>query len=246
MATERYIHDSVPQNDFNKEDDPHLNKWKSSSESIDESEKSPSGGFDCNICLDTVHDPVVTLCGHLYCWPCIYKWMHHHKTTPDLPDKKIVLCPVCKNEVSQKTIVPLYGRGQTTETLSENKSVDGDITIPRRPPSPRCSLNSIPAQQVNNRNYQHAPMPITMHGFGGVTMTNMINPLSPTTGMLGEIVYESIFGNAHSSLFTYPNSYNLAGISTQRARRQAIQADRSLSRICFFLLCCVMLCLLLF
>ncbi|CAH8279553.1 unnamed protein product [Arabidopsis lyrata] len=28
-----------------------------------------SGCFDCNICLETAHDPVVTLCGHLYCWP---------------------------------------------------------------------------------------------------------------------------------------------------------------------------------
>ena len=32
--------------------------------------------FDCNICLETAHDPVVTLCGHLYCWPCLYKRVH--------------------------------------------------------------------------------------------------------------------------------------------------------------------------
>lgn len=28
------------------------------------SERKPT--FDCNICLDTVSSPVVTLCGHLY------------------------------------------------------------------------------------------------------------------------------------------------------------------------------------
>ena len=29
--------------------------------------------FACNICLELAQDPVVTQCGHLYCWPCIYK-----------------------------------------------------------------------------------------------------------------------------------------------------------------------------
>lgn len=235
---DQYLQDPTPQN-FNKQDDMSLNKWKSTNESLDESENNPSSGFDCNICLDSVHDPVVTLCGHLYCWPCIYKWIHHQKTTQN------VQCPVCKSEISQKTIVPLYGRGQTTE----EKSQDVDITVPRRPASPR---SMVPAQQVHNRGYQQAPMALAMNNVGGMTMTNLINPTSPTTGMLGEIVYERIFGNAgnygnsHPSLFAYPNSYNLAGISTQRARRHAMQADRSLNRICFFLLCCVMLCLLLF
>lgn len=29
--------------------------------------------FDCHICFDSPNDPVVTPCGHLYCWSCIYK-----------------------------------------------------------------------------------------------------------------------------------------------------------------------------
>lgn len=33
------------------------------------------GAFECNICLDVATDPVVTQCGHLYCWPCIYKYV---------------------------------------------------------------------------------------------------------------------------------------------------------------------------
>lgn len=31
--------------------------------------------FDCNICLESVEEPVVTRCGHLYCWSCLYKWL---------------------------------------------------------------------------------------------------------------------------------------------------------------------------
>ena len=31
-----------------------------------------AAAFECNICLEIASDPVITLCGHLYCWPCIY------------------------------------------------------------------------------------------------------------------------------------------------------------------------------
>ena len=32
--------------------------------------------FLCAICLDTVSDePVVTRCGHIFCWPCLYQWL---------------------------------------------------------------------------------------------------------------------------------------------------------------------------
>ena len=44
--------------------------------------------FICNICLEiTNKDPVVTQCGHLYCWPCLYRWLNTQQTP---------CCPVCK------------------------------------------------------------------------------------------------------------------------------------------------------
>mmetsp|Transcript_11894 Transcript_11894/g.46063 ORF Transcript_11894/g.46063 Transcript_11894/m.46063 type:complete len:139 (-) Transcript_11894:2778-3194(-) len=30
--------------------------------------------FECNICLELAQEPIVTQCGHLYCWSCIYKF----------------------------------------------------------------------------------------------------------------------------------------------------------------------------
>jgi hypothetical protein len=33
------------------------------------------GGFECNICLDQSREPVTTLCGHLFCWPCLWRWL---------------------------------------------------------------------------------------------------------------------------------------------------------------------------
>ncbi|KAH7351746.1 hypothetical protein KP509_19G013000 [Ceratopteris richardii] len=63
------------------------------------------GSFDCHICLDVAQEPVVTVCGHLFCWPCIYEWLHVHSPAKD--------CPVCKACVGDDgKIVPLYGKGK--------------------------------------------------------------------------------------------------------------------------------------
>ena len=29
--------------------------------------------IQCNICLDTARDAVVSMCGHLFCWPCLHQ-----------------------------------------------------------------------------------------------------------------------------------------------------------------------------
>ncbi|KAK1286822.1 E3 ubiquitin-protein ligase RMA3 [Acorus calamus] len=34
-----------------------------------------SAFFNCNVCFDTARNPVVSLCGHLYCWSCLYRWL---------------------------------------------------------------------------------------------------------------------------------------------------------------------------
>ncbi|XP_047048048.1 uncharacterized protein LOC124653037 isoform X2 [Lolium rigidum] len=59
--------------------------------------------FECNICLDAAKEPVVTPCGHLFCWPCLYQWLHAHSTHSE--------CPVCKGEVLEVNVTPIYGRG---------------------------------------------------------------------------------------------------------------------------------------
>ena len=35
--------------------------------------EAAASAFECNVCLELASDPVVTLCGHLYCWPCLYR-----------------------------------------------------------------------------------------------------------------------------------------------------------------------------
>lgn len=32
--------------------------------------------FECNICLDDVREPIVTQCGHLFCWYVCYSYTY--------------------------------------------------------------------------------------------------------------------------------------------------------------------------
>uniref|UniRef100_A0A7S2V596 RING-type E3 ubiquitin transferase n=1 Tax=Fibrocapsa japonica TaxID=94617 RepID=A0A7S2V596_9STRA len=96
--------------------------------------------FECNICLDLVHEPVVTRCGHLFCWSCLYRWLNVNRTD----------CPVCKAGVSQDNVIPIYTRGaEEQDPRTKPRHSEGEH-IPQRPagqrPEPR------PPQNNNNIN----------------------------------------------------------------------------------------------
>ncbi|KAF8411159.1 hypothetical protein HHK36_003702 [Tetracentron sinense] len=144
MAMEQYFQESVTRNEVEKEKS-HLRKWDSVSAMAMASDNS-NGCFDCNICLDSAQDPVVTLCGHLYCWPCIYKWTHLQSASPTQNHQP--QCPVCKADVSHTTVVPLFGRGLTsTQTESEGKGSSLGLVIPRRPLA--CGVHTLLASTTS-------------------------------------------------------------------------------------------------
>ncbi|GMJ13058.1 RING membrane-anchor 1 [Hibiscus trionum] len=245
MATEQYFEDA--NEPLSGEGKVSLEKWENSLSSVMGSDDDPSAGFDCNICLESVQDPVVTLCGHLYCWPCIYKWLCFQTISTENLDQKHQQCPVCKADVSHATLIPLYGRGVTTNASTGN--------TPKRPLGPSCGLGRI--RSLNTTDGLQFQQPFDHHGYsyqGGYPDSSMLSPggtaisvPDPVTRMLGEMVYTRVFGNTMSTdLYTNPNSYNLAGSTSRRIRRQLMQADKSLSRISFFLCYCIFFCLLLF
>ncbi|KAH9748677.1 E3 ubiquitin-protein ligase RMA3 [Citrus sinensis] len=146
-------------------------EWKSIASAATGSENY-NGCFDCNICLDFAYDPVVTLCGHLYCWPCIYKWLHVQSAS--LASDEHPQCPVCKADISHTTMVPLYGRGQTpTESEPEGKVSHRGTVIPPRPPAFGNQALLYPTsntgQQLPYRNpYQSQNYdPHGQHSYGG-------------------------------------------------------------------------------
>jgi len=56
--------------------------------------------LECVICLQYPTDPIVTQCGHMYCWQCIRQW---------LSNKSEMTCAVCKNGVDLNNVIPLFG-----------------------------------------------------------------------------------------------------------------------------------------
>lgn len=237
-------------------------KWKAISAPRD----NEGGCFDCNICLESAYEPVVTICGHLYCWPCIYKWLHL-QMSEDESNQEEQTCPVCKANISQASLVPLYGRG-TSPSDSNGKKPNLGLVIPNRP-SP-CGLNTLisnttsashssqqlhpnyfqsQAESQSFHHQQYFPHPYEGQAANASTYlggTAMASYFSPTIGMFGEMVYARMFRSSYTSLYPFPASNPPTGISSPRLRRQELQLDKSLNRLSIFLFCCIILCLLVF
>uniref|UniRef100_A0A3B3DBG2 RING-type E3 ubiquitin transferase n=1 Tax=Oryzias melastigma TaxID=30732 RepID=A0A3B3DBG2_ORYME len=78
--------------------------------------------FECNICLDTARDAVISMCGHLF-------W-YDTKTFPSRQQ-----CPVCKAGISREKVIPLYGRGSSSQE-------DPRLKTPPRPQGQRTEPES--------------------------------------------------------------------------------------------------------
>lgn len=213
------------QNQFNAAGIP---TSSSSSHRIEESKGmavSPSSGnintfgadhdvaFSCNICLEGVkdRDPVVTQCGHLYCWPCLYRWLHarHGDGT----------CPVCKANVSQENVIPIFIRGSTTDPRHK-PSAESD-NIPSRPQAHR------PEPAMDHNANGNLPFGGTFNAqFGGSSFA------------AGFGFFPSLFGLQFQSFAPAP------AIAATDAEEEAQR--KYLSRVLLFLGLSVILCLLFF
>ncbi|XP_061343107.1 E3 ubiquitin-protein ligase RMA1H1-like [Gastrolobium bilobum] len=229
--------------------------WKTIPNAVTETENS-NGCFDCNICLDSAHEPVVTLCGHLYCWRCIYKWLHVQSAS--LAPDEHPQCPVCKDDISHTTMVPLYGRGHSPACNEhDGKASRRDTFVPPRPPASGAqsllATSSQSGQQLPYRNpyqSQHFNPSLYQDEDDTSQMLNLGATMAPgfpnlVVGMFGEMFCTRVLGNSEN-LYSYPNSYHMMGRNSPRLRRQEMQADKSLNRISVFLLCCFLLCLIVF
>jgi hypothetical protein len=94
--------------------------------------------FDCPICLEGVNEePVVTPCGHLFCWGCLYRWIH-----PRLSPQETMYLEVMVSSSSSAT----PGSTTTTATSSSKRAPPASVIPPSRlfhpqqPPSCSCPV----------------------------------------------------------------------------------------------------------
>ncbi|KAK3014623.1 hypothetical protein RJ639_008541 [Escallonia herrerae] len=105
---------------------------------------SDGGSFyDCNICLDMAKEPILTCCGHLFCWSCFYQLPFVDSTAKE--------CPVCKGEVTNLSVTPIYGNGNNTRV----PDLESGLMVPPRPQARR--VESVRQQRVN-RGISHIPV----------------------------------------------------------------------------------------
>ncbi|KAM7508968.1 hypothetical protein LguiA_019421 [Lonicera macranthoides] len=88
-------------------------------------------------------EPILTCCGHLFCWVCFFKLPYVDSTAKE--------CPVCKGEVTDTNITPIYGNGNDTRVL-EMESTDSKL-----PPRPRARRVESVRQQLVNRGASNVP-----------------------------------------------------------------------------------------
>ncbi|XP_021314839.1 E3 ubiquitin-protein ligase RMA1H1 isoform X3 [Sorghum bicolor] len=201
--------------------------------------------FDCNICLECATEPVVTLCGHLYCWPCIYEWLRPDAEADAMSSARRQ-CPVCKAAVSPDALGPLYGRGGSSSS-AKKPPPRGLASIPCRP-----ALRQSAQDGGGHHHHRHAETDAHAHAaqfdallptpFGGRGMMR-----STAGGMLGgmavAVLPMVLRGQAQPPAMHYSGTYHLM---SPRQRRWHMEVERSLHQIWFFLFVFVALCLLLF
>ena len=117
--------------------------------------------FECNICLEQAFEPVVTRCGHLFCWACLHQWLSapiaedamSRLSSPSSSNRKAnsSACPICKASVTIQNVIPVYTRSQQTDPRNSYPN------LPSRPPGERPEPE--PASVLALQAFQNGGLP---------------------------------------------------------------------------------------
>lgn len=91
--------------------------------------------LECVICFSSpAEDPVVTQCGHIFCWICLKKWVNNS-------DK--MFCPICKNGINMDRVISLYANSTNKHHDKPKAEREAPVTNRNRPGFIRTIYNSL-------------------------------------------------------------------------------------------------------
>ncbi|SCU73200.1 ring finger containing protein [Trypanosoma equiperdum] len=103
--------------------------------------------FSCAICYEVASEPVVTRCGHLFCWRCLSRWLHPPRSAVNTE------CPVCRGRVDENVngdIIPLYGKGRSEGASSSFQRSSPWTQGASHGPPPRPAAARVPSSSDGN------------------------------------------------------------------------------------------------
>lgn len=140
--------------------------------------------FSCNICFEAVQEPVVTQCGHLYCWPCLYRWLEPGM----LPEERRTLqfSSRATSAESLSSISELWARGSTTHlVVDETRRVcpvcKAPCTVPSVVPiytSTSCASHASPSIGAASTTGHSSE---TLHAVAGIPSENLSTNEEPSS-----------------------------------------------------------------
>jgi len=200
--------------------------------------------FSCSICLSDSVDPVVTRCGHLFCWSCLYKWIDLQHDT----------CPVCNSaQVTVSNVIPLYCRGNTKQEedprggVIDTTSINEMLRNRRGRGKSRCGTFDDLSSQPTVSNISNTPPPpppssvaaSPFHFIFSLLASSLSRHSSQSLSLGSSISNSNInINSSNPPIRTHANS----GSVTQVEEAQQVY----LSRLLLLLGSFVVLCLLLF
>lgn len=105
-------------------------------------EESASKMLECIICFASpAEDPVVTQCGHIFCWGCLKKWVGNSQQ---------MFCPVCKNGINMDRVISLYANSTNKHQDKPKAERIAPVENRNRPQFLRTIYNSLFYTEAND------------------------------------------------------------------------------------------------
>jgi hypothetical protein len=70
--------------------------------------------WNCAICLGALNEPVVTLCGHVFCWSCLSEWLRRSNR-----------CPTCGGIIDRSGLISVTGQGPAADLKAPPRGTRG-------------------------------------------------------------------------------------------------------------------------